>query len=395
MDENSTIYKDLVDSQNYIDFIVIGSYTSPQLFKRKDKDGNDLPLHQQVWPADLESTPLPDRSDNNSDHVHGETVYFTLIVPRKEVSARGEGKPAPLMIMGHGYTSNRFELISYAGFLAKHGLASISIDGPSHGISINEITTQLVKGILGNYGLGSMAEALLSDRAFDQNNDGVKDSGADFWTSYLFHTRDIVRQFALDYMQLIRILRSFDGTTTWGQNVLGPNDPNDTILPSSAIAGDFDGDGEVDVGGSGILGMTGGSLGGMMSMVVGAMEPEMDAIVPIAGGGGLSDIGIRSMQGGVVQAFILRGMGPLYIGSLDAETGITKLETVVPDLNSTGKHTLANIENISAGDTVIVENMVTGERGCGYVAEDGSFRVSVASDYGDETEISFYSGMRT
>ena len=195
-------------------------------------------------------------------------------------------------------------------------------------------------------------------------------------------------------MQLIRIFRTFDGTTTWGENVLGPDDPNDTILPASGLAGDFDGDGIVDVGGANILGMTGGSLGGMMSMVVGAVEPEMDAIVPIAGGGGLSDIGIRSFQGGVVQAFILRGMGPLYIGTLESDSGVTKLETVVPDLNSTGKRTLAQIENINVGDTVIAENMVTGERGCGYVAEDGSFRVAVASDYGDETEISFYRGIQ-
>ena len=394
MDADTKAYADLVESQSYIDYIVIGSYTSPQLFERKDKDGNDLRLHMQVWPGDLENVPLPRGSDNNANEVHGETVYFTLIIPRKEVSVRGEGKPAPLLIMGHGYTSNRFELVSYAGFLAKHGVASIAIDGPSHGISINEITTELVKGILGNYGLSAMATALLEDRAFDQNNDGVKDSGADFWTSYLFHTRDIVRQFALDYMQLIRIFRTFDGTTTWGNNILGPDDPDDSILPSNGLAGDFDGDGVVDVGGDTIVGMTGGSLGGMMSMVVGAVEPHMDAIVPIAGGGGLSDIGIRSFQGGVVQAFILRGMGPLYIGTLDAEAGVTQLETVVPDLNSTGKRTLANIEGISPGDTVIAENMVTGERGCGYVAEDGSFRVAVASDYGDETEISFYRGIQ-
>ena len=95
-----------------------------------------------------------------------------------------------------------------------------------------------------------------------------------------------------------------------------------------------------------------------------------------------------------MQAFILRGMGPLYIGTLESDSGVTKLETVVPDLNSTGKRTLAQIENINVGDTVIAENMVTGERGCGYVAEDGSFRVAVASDYGDETEISFYRGIQ-
>ena len=160
MDADTQAYQDLVSSQNYIDYIVIGSYTSPQLFKRKDKDGNDLRLHEQVWPSDLENMPLPDGSESNTNHAHGETVYFTLTVPRKEVSVRGEGKPAPLLIMGHGYTSNRFELVSYAGFLAKHGVASIAIDGPSHEISINALTTELVKGLLANYGLGATATAL-------------------------------------------------------------------------------------------------------------------------------------------------------------------------------------------------------------------------------------------
>ena len=49
----------------------------------------------------------------------------------------------------------------------------------------------------------------------------------------------VVRQTAVDYMQLIRILRSFDGKKTWDLDVNLDGEPD--------LAGDFDGDGFVDL----------------------------------------------------------------------------------------------------------------------------------------------------
>ena len=46
--------------------------------------------------------------------------------------------------------------------------------------------------------------------------------------------------------------------------------------------------------------------------------PEMTAVAPLIGGGGLADIGIRSNNGGAVAAFVLRTMCPIYVGTLDA-----------------------------------------------------------------------------
>jgi hypothetical protein len=60
---------------------------------------------------------------------------------------------------------------------------------------------------------GPFYDAITQTRARDLNNDGHPDSGGDFWSSYLFHTRDGVRQSILDHIQLVRILRSF-GTPT-------------------------------------------------------------------------------------------------------------------------------------------------------------------------------------
>ena len=65
----------------------------------------------------------------------------------------------------------------------------------------------------------------------------------------------------------------------------------------SGLAGDFDGDGVVDIGKGSQITMVGGSLGGMMSMVMGSVEPELDAIAPMAGGGGVTDLGMRTTQG--------------------------------------------------------------------------------------------------
>lgn len=365
----------LVEGTGYVDYYVIGSYQSPQLFAREDASGVPLGLNDQSWPADLERVPAK---------AHAETVYFTLAVPRKEISARGEGKPVPVALLGHGYTGNRFDALEFPSFVAKHGIAVLAIDGPSHGISIGAGDAALAKVLLGSFGLSAAGNALLHDRAFDQDGDGDTDSGADFWTAYMFHTRDMVRQFAVDYMQLVRVLRSFDGQRRWKLDLNGDGQPE--------LAGDFDGDGAVDVGAGSELSMFGASLGGMMAMIVGSVEPQVRVIAPISGGGGYGDIGPRSKQGGVPEAFILRSMGPIFVGTADVATGEMLLETVVPDLNEATTVPIGMVSGIAPWDTLVVENLENGERGCGYVSQNGTVRASIASDAGDAVRLSIYKG---
>ncbi len=363
-----------LEGHRYIDYQVIGYFDSPQLFEREGDDGQWLPLDEQSWPPDLDLVSAPARS---------ERVYFTLTVPRKEVSVRGNGEPAPVVIIGHGYGGNRFNGMEVSGSFARHGLATLSIDNVSHGLSVSEEEESLATTLLTLEGLGPYAEATFSDRAYDQNNDGRIDSGADFWTSYLFHTRDVVRQSALDYMQLIRIFRTFDGEKTWSFDTGG----------ATTIAGDFDGDGVVDVGGDASITMTGGSLGGMMSMLMGGIEPELDAIAPLIGGGGLGDLGIRSTQSGVREAFILRPMGPLYVGTIDDKTGAMSLEMIIPDINDTpGDLLFASVPDVEPGDSMVVANLTNGERGCGHVDAEGRVRVITESDPGDDLEVTLYIG---
>lgn len=375
IDRGTAEFQILLESQRYIDYYVVGTYESPQLFERTAPDGTPLPLDEQSWPPDLWRVPAKTRS---------ETVYFWLAVPRKEVSSRGAGQPPPVVIAGHGYTSSRFEMLFYAGYFARQGLASIAIDCPSHGLDIHPVMQAVIEGQFRDEGLEPFIRAAFKSRAFDQNSDFKPDSGADYWTSYVFHTRDIVRQSALDYMQLIRMIRGFDGETRWKLDVDGDG--------QNELAGDFDADGEIDIGGDATIGMIGGSLGGIMSMVVGSLDPEVGVVVPIAGGGGMSDIGIRSRQGGVREAVGLRIMSPVYTGTLDATTESLELATIVPDLNDDARIVLAHVPGVRPWDSVVVENLVNGKVGCGYVSEAGRVRVSVESDLFDATRFSFYRG---
>jgi len=367
----------MAEAQKYVDYYVVGSFDSPQLFERAGEDGKWLPLDEQSWPADLTTKPAPTRS---------ERVYFTLSIPRKEVSRRGNGGQVPVAIMSHGYGSNRFEGMQMAGFFARQGFATISIDGPSHGLPLNEIQSQLAKAVLSGMGLGSASDAIGKDRAHNQDKDaaGIHDSGADFWTAYLFHTRDVVRQFALDYMQTVRVIKSFDGLRHWNFDVDG-NGHNE-------LAGDFDGDGQIEIGSESEMVMIGGSLGGIMSMIMSGLEPALSAAAPIAGGGGFGDMGIRTTQGGAIEGFVLRAMGPFFAGTLDAETGTLQLETIVIDLNSKRVLPLGSVEGVAAWDTILVENTRSGELGCGYVNAQGQYRSAIAADAGDPVEIRVYAG---
>lgn len=375
-DADSLFLEKVLEALDYVDYFVIGKLQLPQLFPERDADGNFLPMDERSWPADLDRVPAP---------VRLEDVYFTLVVPRKEISARGQGKPADVVLLGHGYGGNRFDAINLGGFLARQGLATLAIDGPGHGLQVDPILKGLVEGVFEDYGLSPMAAALLSDRARDANGDQKTDPGEDFWTAYLFHTRDVVRQYVLDYMSTVRVLRTFDGTTEWKLDV-----NNDGV---HELAGDFDADGVPDIGGQGKVLVTGGSLGGMISVLLGALEPAVSAVAPIAAGGTLGNIGTRSTVGGVRVALMLRSLGPLYLGDLDPATGELALSTIVPDLNQSGKELpIGKVTGLEVGDAMAVENLNNGEVRCGLIDAAGRVRVGLPSDLGDAVRIRFVRG---
>ncbi|MEW6430465.1 MAG: hypothetical protein AB1730_03055 [Myxococcota bacterium] len=362
-------YQAVIDSHKFIDFHVVFSFESPQFFRRVDSEGRPLPLYRQVFEVD----PV-----TGAAFTRPETVYVWLTVPK------GRRGPAPVVVLGHGYTGNKLDPLFYGGYFARYGMASIGMENVSHGIGLPKDDLELGRALLASKGLGNMFDALVkNDRAFDQNGDGVKDSAADFWTSYILHTRDVVRQTAIDYMQLVRVLRGFNGLNTWKYNKKDGKD---------GLAGDFDGDGVIDVGGTAAINITGGSLGGIMSAMMAGVEPQIDLAIPVSGGAGLPDIGVRSIQGGVREAVNLRMLGPLLV-TVKNSAGELELWTELPDLNDLGRRKLANVTTpLLEGDTAVLFNLTTGEHRCFRVGKDGLLRAAISSDEGDQYKLAVYSG---
>ena len=349
------------DSFSYIDFNVVGTVDSPQFFRRLDEDGKQLPLADQVWRLDPHS---------GEAYVRHEGVNFWLMVPKFR-----EG-PAPVAIFVHGHGSTKFDAMNFGGFLARYGIATMGIDAVSHGVDIDPIMQAIVQAQFGAAGLGGMAKAILAGRALDQNADGVLDSGVDFWTSYIFHTRDVVRQSAVDIMQLVRTLASFDGERTWAYDANGDGKDD--------LAGDFDGDGEVDVGGGAAVHMVGGSLGGIMASLLAGLEPKIETAVSIIAGGVLSEVGTRSSLGGVRDAMILRMMGPLML----VRDG--KLLQAFPDLVDYKEVKVGPIPVLTPGRIAVLENLTSGEHRCARVQPNGRLRVAVSADKGNKLRLSLF-----
>lgn len=395
----------LLRSFDHIDHMVVGTFKSPFLLEGGPKSTDpNAAFHLNF---------LTGQGDETED-----TVQFWLVVPKETAQFK---QPFNVDIYGHGYTGNFSELLLYAGNMAEHGLATIGINAMGHGLGFdNPVVTLGAQGLLRGACVAPFFDAITQTRARDLNNDGHPDSGGDFWSSYLFHTRDGVRQSVLDHLQLVKILRAF-GTaegqmlcrteaTGWDQPATAPCDMNGD--GKAEIAGDFDFDGQPDVGGkSATYGTWGESLGGILSGIHGAIDANVTAAVPGSGGGGLTDIGVRSFQGGVIEAVLLRMWGPLLVtvpageraacdsSSTDGDhctlctAGQTSMRWVMPDLNSTGEIEIGCFSPAElAGTTVFVNNVTNGEIKCASLGVDARMRVGLPASIGDEIEVSFFEG---
>src|SRR5262249_37808181 len=158
--------------------------------------------------------------------------------------------PFNVNIWGHGYTGNFATVLGFAANMAQHGFATIGIDAVNHGLVLDSVQTLEAGALLASACAGPFLDGITVSRARDLDGDGLGASGGDFWTSYLFHTRDSVRQSVLDQIQLVRILRSFGSkepmlcrtaATGWNQSATTACDVNADGKPE--VMGDFNGDG--------------------------------------------------------------------------------------------------------------------------------------------------------
>ena len=300
----------------YVDYFVCGTFPSPDLLDDPDRAAGDTAFQLDLSRGTVRARPA--------------LIPFFLAVPKTDV-AHFHKPPFPVVLTFHSYKSARLEqVIGFAGTFAKYGLASISIDAYGHGLGLPPTLEALARAVITNHGLGPFADAVFTTRARDLDNDGVKDPGGDFWTADSFHTRDTVRQSIVDWLQLSRLLKSFNGNF----QMLHPASPGLT-----ALAGDFNLDGIPDIGGGAVFAAAvqrtgsgteplfsyakgdpnpgadqfafGISLGGVLSALIPAIEPRVRAAATSSGAGGLSDVGARSDESGVRAAVFLELFGPI------------------------------------------------------------------------------------
>ena len=219
-------------------------------------------------------------------------------------------KPYPVLLYSHGYGGSRAGLQDSVGRAASMGFAACSMDAYGHGGNRQRLSypNGILEKKFAPFAAQEMETIMLRGRDRDLNNDGIPDPGGDFWTNDIFTPRDMLRQTTLEWMQFIRILRSFDG---------------ETKDAAGHLLGDPDRDGVVDLGGpKTTIGLWGISLGGIVSGILKGAEPSLNAASPNAGGAGLTDIGSRSIQAGVPEAVILPIVGTLILGKMRKPTAV-------------------------------------------------------------------------
>jgi hypothetical protein len=376
----------LINSFDWIEYAAVATYDSPWLFREQQ-------------PGDPETIQW-DLSEVERGNVRTDKVQLWLFVPRTTATAR---PPFPVAIHPHGYSVGNYESIAYAGYFARQGLASLTVNAPSHGFSLSSGQLTAARALFTGLCLGPFANAALAGRARDVNGDGKLDSGGDFLTAQIFRTRDMVRQTVLDYMQLIRAMRD----PSWSQP--GQDDHNGD--GRNDAPGDFNGDGVVDIGGTRPdgtptpLALWGPSLGGITSSVLGAIEPSFTAVAPVSGGGILMDISSRSMIGAVQGAVLMPTLGPVIAGvrSTDRAPRGNRTQTSCPpnamslrflvqDGTDVGELEFACRQDILPNDDVMVFNQTTLQRRCARVDPDGRLYLPFPTDRGDPLVLTVFRG---
>ena len=365
----------------YVDYLVIGTYDSPYLMG--DPLSPDPDLHFDInfmtGQGDVRHTPIP----------------FIIAVPKTTAQHK---PPFPVAYWRHGTGVFDVEMVVHSGLYAREGIALLSMDNPGHGLVLTSGQQILLEALLKGACLGPAAAGLEASRAIDLNGDGAPDSGGQVWSAHLLHTRDGMRQAVLDGVQLTRMLKTFDGSTKSGQDY---NSDGDT---TNDLAGDFNGDGVVDLGGpSAQYFSSGGSLGGLVAEIHGAIDPSFTAAAPVSGGGGFVNIAVRSR---LTPAPVLEQvLGPLIVAvpasarppsatgpATQCTANQMSVRWVVNNLLNSSEVEIACLdpEELGPGMTVVVVNDSSLARTCARTLPDGGFRTPLPVTVGDVVDIGIF-----
>ena len=332
--------------------------------------------------------------------------------------------PFKTVIYFHGTASSRFEFLSIANNLARVGVATVAYDQVGHGPIIPDI-----RKLLSEQGLSAEAAAffvpLLADllapdraaefeditfaealekfnkiglfaelatigRTTDGDGDGAITSGESFFFADPFQQCGGFQQDLVDLFALVRTLRSLDATKVPGA-VDSPANAPDALIKASMAAGDFNADGRLDIGGpTTAIGLAGVSLGGFHALMGAAIEPEVTTVTPIAAGGGVADILLRSTLRQITRVIYLDVFGPLIVGCPDGAGGYWL--SLNNESGNCGKdpalYAFGYLDNVGAGSTVVATNVENGEvSAIELVADEAGFAIAVPSDRWDQLRI--------
>ncbi|MEM9189170.1 MAG: hypothetical protein AAGF12_08345 [Myxococcota bacterium] len=393
---SATQAEEIVKSYENLGHVAVGFFETPYFLGDPEE-----PSLEQVWDLDYRTG----RAEYGR-----ETIQAIMFIPKESAEAQ---QPFPVATYVHGYGSGNAEVLPWAGLMMRHGIAVTALNAEGHGIELDDLLLQVLETIFGEACIAPGASGIISGRARDLDGDGGIDSGRNFWTAYMFHTRDVVRQTLVDHLQAIRIFRSWDGRTAGERTLLLPTADEPTTFNGDFNgdgtldpAGDFDGNGVPDIGGpDNIYSFAGGSLGGIITGVMAGLEPSVSSAVPIVGAGGLGSVAIRTNNGGVLRAMHLRVLGPMITGvrsqgptdRTSCAEGDYSLRFEVPNMN---RHARVEFACLSAGslgedDVMVVENLINDEVRCSSTVDGpGTFRVSVPSDAGDRLRITIFRDAR-
>ncbi len=343
------------------DVVVGGSFQTPNFLGDWEEDPAPWPQvddSDDFWQVDGAQGTWKARS---------ERVPFTCVLPKDSPFAQA-GEPVPVVGFGHGYGSSRFDFLAFAWAVNRAGMAACAFDYPGHGPTVSADQEPLIEAVLSTTGLLPFYLHLKDARYRDLDNDGVPDSGGDQWSADAFHTRDMVRQAAVDHA------RFFDAMRRCGTGTMTKEDG------STAVTCDWDGDGRADLGGPAAryFGL-GGSLGGINTTVAAAAIEQVEAWVPVVPGGGLLDVAMRTEIGGAVEAMVGRLVSPLILGT-PQDDGSLRISMLVNSVVDMVEVEIAVVPEWPAGGRIEVENLNTGEVREGYVPLDGRLRLGIAAD---------------
>lgn len=364
-------------------------------------------------------------------------VPIMVAVPKVQVGKYEP--PFPVVLYAHGNGTSRMEGVLLSNALARYGLAVVSMDEVGYGPLAPDITDlfkQLgidiesdpnhplalfmayqVADILLEEGrsavegmdfwqifdvlddIGFFKELLVHGRAMDRNGDGRIYNGEGFFVPFPFEQRDVFRQMQVDYMALVRVLRSLS------QDLVPPavSDPASrsvTDLMPNLIAGDLNADGILDLGGPDVpLYMAGTSLGGIVTILVTGVEPEITAAAPLVGGAGLVDVFARSRLRGFFDEAFYFVIGPI-LASCPTKDGLHLTFNATAGegwaQNSSRFRCLperlakATVHLLPPGlgsIRVEVKNLLSGDEASTTSDENGGFAVAVPSDKGDPWQV--------